>query len=43
VKDNELSGDENSYTTEFRQLDPRLGRWFSVDPISVRMWKYKES
>ena len=32
-KDNEVSGDGNSYTTEFRQLDPRLGRWFSVDPI----------
>ena len=31
-KDNEVSGDGNSYTTEFRQLDPRLGRWFSVDP-----------
>jgi RHS repeat-associated protein len=35
-KDNEISGDGNSYTTEFRQLDPRLGRWFSVDP-----WDYK--
>ncbi len=32
-KDNEVSGDGNSYTTEFRQLDPRLGRWFSVDPV----------
>ncbi len=21
------------YTTEFRQLAPRLGRWFSVDPV----------
>ena len=31
-KDNEVSGEGNSYTTEFRQLDPRLGRWFSVDP-----------
>jgi RHS repeat-associated protein len=30
-KDNEVSGDGNSYTTEFRQLDPRLGRWFSCD------------
>ena len=28
-----MSGDGNSYTTEFRQLDPRLGRWFSVDPV----------
>jgi RHS repeat-associated protein len=32
-KDNEVSGDGNSYTTEFRQLDPRLGRWFSEDPV----------
>ena len=32
-KDNEVSGDGNSYTTEFRQLDPRLGRWYSVDPV----------
>ena len=32
-KDNEVSGEGNSYTTEFRQLDPRLGRWFSVDPL----------
>jgi RHS repeat-associated protein len=32
-KDNEFKGDWNSYTTEFRQLDPRLGRWLSVDPL----------
>jgi RHS repeat-associated protein len=32
-KDNEVSGEGNSYTTEFRGLDVRLGRWFSVDPI----------
>ena len=31
-KDNEFKGNGNSYTTEFRQLDPRLGRWLSVDP-----------
>jgi RHS repeat-associated protein len=30
--DNEVKGDGNSYTTEFRQLDPRLGRWLSIDP-----------
>jgi RHS repeat-associated protein len=30
-KDNEFKGEGNSYTTEFRQLDPRLGRWLSVD------------
>jgi len=24
-----------TYTTYFRQYDPRLGRWFSVDPIEI--------
>jgi hypothetical protein len=32
-KENELIGDNKSYTTEYRQLDVRLGRWFSRDPI----------
>lgn len=27
-----LRGENNSYTTEFRQYDPRVGRWMSVDP-----------
>lgn len=31
--DAEFKGPENSYTTEFRQYDPRLGRWLSVDPL----------
>src|SRR5690606_15897261 len=31
-KDNEVKGIGNSYTTHFRQLDPRLGRWLSIDP-----------
>jgi RHS repeat-associated protein len=31
--DNEISGGGSSYYTEFRQYDPRLSRWFSVDPI----------
>ena len=35
-KDNEFKGDGNSYTTEFRQLDPRLGRWLSVDPLMAK-------
>ena len=35
--DNEVKGEGNHYTTEFRQLDPRLGRWFSVDPEAARM------
>lgn len=32
--DGEVSGSGNSYTTEFRQYDPRLGRWKSVDPLA---------
>jgi len=32
-KDNEIYGDGNSYTTEFRELDSRLSRWLSCDPI----------
>jgi RHS repeat-associated protein len=35
--DNEAKGNGNSYTTEFRQYDPRLGRWLSLDPM---MGKY---
>jgi RHS repeat-associated protein len=31
-RDDEVKGSGNSYTTEFRQLDPRLGRWLSIDP-----------
>ncbi|MGB1031812.1 MAG: hypothetical protein ACPGWM_04320, partial [Flavobacteriales bacterium] len=31
-KDDEISGEGNSYTTYFRALDPRLGRWMSIDP-----------
>lgn len=35
--DDELKGDDNSYTTFFRQLDPRLGRWLSLDPKASSM------
>jgi len=31
--DKEVKGYGNSYTTTFRQLDPRLGRWMSLDPV----------
>ncbi|MGV6862277.1 MAG: RHS repeat-associated core domain-containing protein [Putridiphycobacter sp.] len=32
--DKEVSGQGNSYTTMFRQYDPRLGRWKSLDPLA---------
>lgn len=32
--DDEMKGEGNSYTTEFRQYDPRLGRWLSLDPLA---------
>jgi len=34
-KDKEMKGEGNSYTTEFRQYDPRLGRWLSLDPLMM--------
>src|SRR5690554_25343 len=33
-RDNEVKGKGNSYTTEFRQYDPRVGRWLSLDPVT---------
>jgi len=39
-KDNEFKGEGNSYTTEFRQLDPRLGRWLSVDKLISKYPEY---
>jgi RHS repeat-associated protein len=35
-KDDELKGAGNSYTTELRQYDPRLGRWLSLDPLAMK-------
>lgn len=35
-KDPEMKGDANSYTMEFRQYDPRLGRWLSLDPMMMQ-------
>ncbi|KEZ94010.1 hypothetical protein IL45_02365 [Nonlabens ulvanivorans] len=34
-RDDEVKGEGNSYTTLFRQYDPRLARWKSIDPKSV--------
>jgi len=31
-----VSGSGNSYTTQFRQYDPRLGRWKSLDPLAAK-------
>src|SRR5438105_4713957 len=36
MKDDELKGVDNSYTTEFRELDPRIGRWSSLDPDQMK-------
>lgn len=32
-RDDELKHDGESYVTHYRMLDPRLGRWFSMDPV----------
>ena len=31
--DLEVKGYGNSYTTTWRQFDPRIGRWLSIDPV----------
>lgn len=39
LKDDEIKGEGNSYTTEFRQYDPRVFRWLSIDPLAKeRAW-----
>jgi len=35
-KDDEVKSGGNSYTTEFRQYDPRVGRWLSLDPLMIQ-------
>jgi RHS repeat-associated protein len=35
-KDDEVSGEGNSYNTTFRQYDSRVVRWLSVDPLSKK-------
>jgi len=37
-KDNDVAGSGNSYTTYFRQYDPRLGRWKTPDPV-IHAWE----
>jgi RHS repeat-associated protein len=37
-KDDESKGSGNSYTTFYRQLDPRVGRWLSIDP-KAKAWE----
>ncbi|MBT0813073.1 hypothetical protein KIH41_17425 [Litoribacter ruber] len=38
-RDDEWKGKGNTYTTEFRQYDARVGRWMSVDPMRYeREW-----
>jgi RHS repeat-associated protein len=32
LKDDEIQGVGNSYTTFFREFDPRIGRWTAIDP-----------
>jgi len=34
-KDDEIKGEGNSYTTHYRLLDPRVGRWLTRDPKST--------
>jgi RHS repeat-associated protein len=34
--DDDVKGEGNSYTTFYRIHDPRLGRWFSVDPLAAK-------
>ena len=37
-KDDEISGNGNSYSTEFRELNTRGGLWWSIDPI-IKEWE----
>lgn len=34
-KDYEVKGSGNSYTTYYRQYDPRIARWKSIDPLTA--------
>ena len=41
-RDEELKGFGNSYTTHFRQYDPRIGRWLTRDPKSKLLPSYSD-
>jgi RHS repeat-associated protein len=34
--DDEVKGEGNSYKTEFRQYDPRIVKWLSLDPLAAK-------
>ncbi len=38
--DEAVAGGDNEYTTEFRQYDPRVGRWMSVEPLAAKYPAY---
>jgi RHS repeat-associated protein len=38
--DDDWEADGNEYTTAFRQYDPRVGRWMSVEPLSRKYPMY---
>ncbi|OMP75152.1 MULTISPECIES: RHS repeat domain-containing protein [unclassified Chitinophaga] len=35
-RNDEIGGEGNEYTTQFREYDPGIGRWFSLDPAISR-------
>ena len=35
-KDDEIKGEGNSVNYEYRMHDPRIGRFFTVDPLSKK-------
>lgn len=40
LHDDELKGDDNSVNFEYRMHDPRIGRFFSIDPLSKQYPHY---